>query len=155
MCKSVQAPNGLIVSMFGPIEGRRHDTFIFRESGLADKLRRVQRPNGEPYVIYGDPAYGLDLNMLSRFKGANLTAEQQELNRCMRKVRVSVEWGFGKITQNFAFLGFKKNLKILKIFMDFAKYNKAVTYNVIKHAVDIICNFKHKDIEYCMFNKYM
>ena len=50
--------------MFGPIEGRRHDAFILGESGLADKLRRVQRPNGEPYVIYGDPAYELDLNIL-------------------------------------------------------------------------------------------
>ena len=113
MCKSVQAPNGLIVSMFGPIEGRSHDAFILGESGLADKLRRVQRPNGEPYVIYGDPAYGLDLKILSPFRGANLTAEQQEFNRCMSKARVSVEWGFGKIIQNFAFLDFKKNLKIL------------------------------------------
>ena len=86
MCKSVHAPNGLIVSMLrvegiAPIEGRRHDAFILGESGQADKLQRVQRPNGEPYVIYGDPAYGLDLNILSPFRGANLTAEQQEFNR--------------------------------------------------------------------------
>ena len=76
MCQSVQAPNGLIVSMFGPIEGRRLDAFILGESGLADKLRRVQRPNGEPYYIYGDPAYGLDLDILSPFRGANLTADE-------------------------------------------------------------------------------
>ena len=88
---------------------------------VAEQLQRMQRPNGEPYVIYGDPAYGLDLNMLSPFRGAKLTAEQQEFNRCMRKVRVSVEWGFGKITQIFAFLGFKKNLKILKIYYGFCK----------------------------------
>ena len=31
----------------------------------------------------------------------------------MSKVRVSVEWGFGKICQYFAFLDFKKNLKVL------------------------------------------
>ena len=42
-----------------------------------------------------------------------MTADEQEFNRCMSKVRVSAEWGFGKITQNFAFLDFKKNLKIL------------------------------------------
>ena len=99
--------------MFGPIEGRMHDAFILRENGQADKLRRVQRPNGEPYYIYGDPAYGLDLNRLSPFRGANLTADEQVFNKCMSKVRVSVDWGFGKITQNFAFLDFKKNLKIL------------------------------------------
>ena len=99
--------------MFGHIEGRRHDAFIRGESGLAEKLRRVQRLNGEPYVIYGYPAYGLDLNILSPFRGANLTVEQQEFNRCMSKVIVLVEWGMGKITQNFAFRDFKKNLKIL------------------------------------------
>lgn len=82
-------------------------------SGLATKLRRFQRPSGEPYVIYGDPAYGLALNILSPFRGANLTDDQQEFNARMSKLRVSVEWGFGKICQNFAFLDFKKNLKVL------------------------------------------
>ena len=31
----------------------------------------------------------------------------------MSKLRVSVKWGFGKTCQLFAFLDFKKNLKIL------------------------------------------
>lgn len=31
----------------------------------------------------------------------------------MSKLRESVEWGFGKIVQYFAFLDFSKNLKIL------------------------------------------
>ena len=45
-------------------------------------------------------------------KGANLTVSQQEFNSHMSKVRVCVELEFGKITQYFAFLDFKKNLKI-------------------------------------------
>ena len=83
MCQSVQAPNGLIVSMFGPIKGGMHDALILRENGLADKLRRVQRPNGETYYIYGDPANGLNLNRLSPFRGVNLTADEQVFNRCL------------------------------------------------------------------------
>lgn len=71
--QSVQAPNGLIANMFGPIEGRRHDAFMLGESGLADKLRRFQKPNGEPYVIYGDPAYGVTRNILAPFRGVHLT----------------------------------------------------------------------------------
>ena len=39
-------------------------------SGLADKLERVQTLTGEPYVIYGDPAYGLTCNILAPFCGA-------------------------------------------------------------------------------------
>jgi len=80
-------------------------------SGLADKLG--QRPNGEPYVIYGEPAYGLTRNILAPFRGVRLTDDQQEFNSRMSKLRVSVEWGFGKICQLFGFLDFKKNLKIL------------------------------------------
>ncbi|CAH3170271.1 unnamed protein product [Porites evermanni] len=38
--QSVQAPNGLIAHLFGPIEGKRHDAFMLGVSGLADKLRR-------------------------------------------------------------------------------------------------------------------
>ena len=65
-------------------------------SGLAEKLGRFQRPNGEPYIIYGDPAYGLTRNILAPFRGVRLTDDQQEFNSRMSKLRVSVEWGFGK-----------------------------------------------------------
>ena len=95
--------------MFGPID----DAFMLGVSGLAEKLERFQRPNGEPYIIYGDPASGLTKNILAPFRGARLTDDQQEFNSRMSKLRVSVEWGFGKICQLFAFLDFKKNLKIL------------------------------------------
>ena len=42
-----------------------------------------------------------------------ITEEQQSFNQGMSKVRVSVEWAFGKVVQYFAFPDFKKNLKIL------------------------------------------
>ncbi|KAK3715350.1 hypothetical protein QZH41_010172 [Actinostola sp. cb2023] len=110
---SVQAPNGIVAHMYGPIEGRRHDAFMLGVSGLSDKLQRFVKPNGEPYVIYGDPAYGLTGNILAPFRGARFSDDEHEFNARMSNVRVSVEWGFGKICQNFAFLDFKKNLKVL------------------------------------------
>lgn len=57
--KSVQAPNGMIAHIFGPIEGCRHDAFMLGVSGLSAKLCQFVQPSGEPYVIYGDPAYGI------------------------------------------------------------------------------------------------
>ena len=69
--------------------------------------------NGEPYVIYGDPAYGVTRNILVPFRGAHLTDDQQAFNSQMSKVRSSVEWGFGKIIQYFSYLDFNKNLKVL------------------------------------------
>ena len=49
----------LIAHMIGPIEGCWHDALMLGVSGLPDQLRRFQTPTGEPYVVYGDPDYGL------------------------------------------------------------------------------------------------
>ena len=82
-------------------------------SNLLPKLQCFVQPNGQPYVTYGDPAYPITCIILATFRGVNLTIQEREFNRKMSKVRVNVEWGFGKICQNFAYLDFKKNLKVL------------------------------------------
>ncbi len=43
-----------------------------------------------------------------------MTEDQARFNSSMTKVRVSVEWGFGKMLSQFAFLDYKKNLKLYK-----------------------------------------
>ena len=111
--QSVVVPNGLIAHMFGPIEGRHHDAFLLAASGLSDLIKHFDQPNGEPYVIYGDPAYGIERNILAPFRGARLTPEEQEFNKSMSKVRISMEWSFGKLCQYLAFVDFKKNNKAL------------------------------------------
>ena len=77
-------------------------------SGLCEKLQNIQTPDGEPYVLYGDPAYGVNDIILAAYRGAQLTQNQSEFNKRMSKVRVSVEWGFGKLCQYFAFQDLKK-----------------------------------------------
>lgn len=99
--------------LFGPVEGRRHDAFMLRASGLIDKIQQFRRQNGDPYILYGDGGYGISQNIMRPFQGANLSAEEQCFNTKMSKVRICVEWGFGKLTQNFAFLDFKNNQKVL------------------------------------------
>ena len=111
--QSVETPNGLIAHILGPVEGRRHDAFMLGMSDLLRKLRKFNLPNGEPYVIYGDPAYRLSRNILNTFCGAHITAAEQKFNKSMIRVRISVEWGFGKILQYFSFLDFRKNQKVL------------------------------------------
>ncbi|KAF2905764.1 hypothetical protein ILUMI_00413 [Ignelater luminosus] len=68
----------------------------------------------EQYVLlYGDPAYPLTDLLLCPYAGRNLTEQQQNFNRSMSTVRKSVEWGFGKVISEFAFLDYKKNQKLL------------------------------------------
>ena len=70
---------------------------------LSAKLHRFVQPNGEPYIIYGDPAYGIIQNIIAPFHQAHLTDDEQEFNTRKSKVRTCVKWGFDKICQNVLF----------------------------------------------------
>jgi hypothetical protein len=109
----ISAPNGLIINLFGPIEGCRHDSGMLRISGLMENLQdKMTRGDGNIYSLYGDPAYPLRPRLLCPFKGAHLTEEQKIFNKRMSAVRIYVEWTFGKIISLFSFLDFKKNNKL-------------------------------------------
>lgn len=109
----VSTPDGIIVHVFGPIEGRRHDLTLFRVSDLEALLRAHSHdPTGQPLCIYGDPAYGVGLHIQSPYKG-NVSDDQGRWNTRMSKVREAVEWAFGEVVQYFAFLDFEKNQKVL------------------------------------------
>jgi hypothetical protein len=113
--QSVTTPDGLIVDMYGPIEGRRHDVFLLNESGLRGRLQEVAKgADGCSYYIYGDPAYGVEQHIISPYKGNNLTHNQNRFNAQMSSVRETVEYGFQRIVTLWAFLDFKKNLKLQK-----------------------------------------
>ncbi|XP_028411590.1 protein ALP1-like isoform X2 [Dendronephthya gigantea] len=108
--QSVVCPNGLISNLYGPIAGKHHDAFMLHESKLLPKLEDLFRPP-QIFTLYGDPAYPLRPHLLAPYRGAAVTRDQQSFNKSMSKLRVSVEWTFGKLVQYFAFLDFKKNLK--------------------------------------------
>ena len=83
------------------------------DSGLLEELSHYSFAlDGTSLCVYGDPAYPLRVHLQRPFKGAHLTPTEQQLNKAMRQVRDSVEWLFGDIVNYFAFLDFKKNLKI-------------------------------------------
>ncbi|KAL1483721.1 hypothetical protein MTO96_032995 [Rhipicephalus appendiculatus] len=86
---------------------------ILGESGLYRKLQCLTRRC--LYCIYGDPAYPLRPLLIRPYGGATLTdtEEQQLFNEGMSTVRQAVEWGFGKVIAEFAFLDFEKKQKIL------------------------------------------
>lgn len=111
--QSIMAPNGIIAHFYGPVEGRRHDAGLLRESGVEiDMHRHMTTPNNEVYCVYGDPAYPLTPYIIPPFKGAVLSANQARFNKRMSSVRICVEWGFGKLLNLFAFLDYKKTHKL-------------------------------------------
>ncbi|CAC5396108.1 unnamed protein product [Mytilus coruscus] len=111
--QSIVSPNGLVANMYGPIESRRHDAGLLRESGICGELQtHMTTPTGDIYVIYGDPAYPMTTHIIKPFRGGVISAAQARFNKKMSAVRTCVEWTFGKILTLFAFLDYKKNLKL-------------------------------------------
>ena len=100
--------------MYGPSEGRRHDAFMLAASGILEQLQhQMNQANGEPFVLYGNPAYPVRRHLIAPFRRAQLSQAEQQFNRDMSAVSTSVGWGYGKIIQYFAFMDFSKNLKVL------------------------------------------
>ena len=111
--QSLAVPNRLVANLYGPVEGKKHDSAMLAESGVYKKLEELQLlPDRRALCIYGDSAYPYRPQLQGPFKGANITSAQKEWNTVMSRARVSVEWIFGDIINYFKFADFKKNLKI-------------------------------------------
>ena len=103
----------MIANLYGPIEGRRHYSFMLARSGILNQLEHFSfGPHGEILCIYGDPAYPLTAHLQPSFRGANLAPLQISCNKEMSSARVSEKWVFGDKINYFQFLDFRKNLKI-------------------------------------------
>eukprot|EP00854_Cymbomonas_tetramitiformis_P009971 gene9971-11807_t len=90
-----------------------HDSFMLRESKLPEELEEYFGDDEIVYMIYGDPAYPISRYLIVGFKGVNLMPDKKALNKFMSSVREAVEWSFGKVLQYYAYLDFKKNMKLL------------------------------------------
>ena len=114
--QAVALPNGIVANLFGPVEGRRHDAGMLKDSGVLDALQQfAYTPAGDVLCIYEDPAYPLRPQLMGPYKVGNvhvLTPQMIAFNKAMSEVRVSVEWLFGDISNYFKFIDYKKNLKI-------------------------------------------
>ena len=113
--QSITAPDGLCIHLHGPQPGTRHDARMYRESGLPQILEEcAYDTQGNSLCLYGDPAYGHSQNLIAPFGGASLSREKEMFNRRMSRVRVSVEWTFGKVLQYFSYTDYTKNQRLLQ-----------------------------------------
>ena len=111
--QSIATPSGMIANLYGPVEGKRHDSAMLAQSGILNELQQCSlNTQGDVLCIYGDPAYPLRLQLQCPFRGAVITEQQQQWNKSMSQVRIAVEWLFGDIVNYFKFLDFKKSLKV-------------------------------------------
>ena len=71
--QSVLVPNGLIANLYGPVEGKRHDSGMLMDPGLLNQLQQYS-------FGHGDPAYPLRVHLQAAFKGARLLQQQIDWN---------------------------------------------------------------------------
>src|SRR5258708_2174333 len=110
--QGIVTPDGLLVHVKGPYEGRSSDWGIWKDSGMQEKLRDYSRDeNGIQLWVYGDAGYVMSEGLMSSYRargeGANgaavpLRGDQEVPNAKMSRQRIAVEWGFGKLVNTFA-----------------------------------------------------
>ena len=129
--QSVVTPNDLIANLFGPVEGRRHNSGMLAMSGLLPQLEQVSfSPTGEAMCIYGDPADPHRMHLQRPFaRRQELAPAEQAFNQSMSKVRVCVEWVFGDIVNYFKFTDLKRTCKLVQVLL--AKYTQPVLCFVV------------------------
>jgi len=112
--QSIVLPNGLIGRLDGPFIGRRHDAAVLHLSDVLTEMEAVfNNADGTWYAVYGDPGYSNQKYIKVGYKNhARLSDQQKLFNPTMSSLRVGVEYGFGKILQQFAFLDYSKNQKV-------------------------------------------
>ena len=99
-------------NLFDPVDERCHDSSMLVMSGMMPVLLNFSiGPNGERLCIYVDPAYSLRWYLQSSFRGSQTTPDQNEFNKSMSKVHISIEWQFGNVIENFKFSDYRKSQK--------------------------------------------
>jgi hypothetical protein len=105
-------PDGWILHLFGPIEGRWHNLTLYRESHIDDELQSSTEISGTQYYLYGYPAYCLRPYLQIGYRGSHLTPQVQ-LNIAMSTVRIAVEWAFRDVKLYFTHVDVPRKLKLL------------------------------------------
>ena len=106
--REVCAPDGLIVHVFGPMEGRRHDWTLFARRELDEQLSFILVVEGKQYYLYADNGYSERIYLQVRFQGDNLPDAQRAHDTAISLARVTVEWIFKEINLYWTTVDFIK-----------------------------------------------
>ena len=89
--------DGLILHAAGPLEGRRHNWYLYGRSGLDDVLQELFFVGGKQYSVsvYGDSGYNRRSYMGVPSQGSYLQTLKR-LSTLQCRVRVSLVNGFSR-----------------------------------------------------------
>ncbi|DBA00147.1 TPA: hypothetical protein N0F65_000470 [Lagenidium giganteum] len=102
--------DGMCASLYGPLEGRKHDSTMLTTSGVCPMMATYPTFDGK--LIYGDAGYPVLEFVCAPFRAAELTTEQQAFNTQMSACRQSVEWRFKVHKVLWPHSGWRLKLKV-------------------------------------------
>ncbi|KAM3164943.1 DDE Tnp4 domain-containing protein [Lachancea thermotolerans] len=138
--QAVTTPNGICIDLAGPFAGSQHDSFLFANSGLYRRLK--------PALKVGDL-------LTVGYKGQNLTNGQKEYNKILSGSRVSIEWFFGAVKNNFQIFNILGRLKVGGVRFCGAYFTSAVFLTNLKHCLEGSQGSKYFNISPPRFEEYM
>jgi len=112
--QAVTTPDGMFWHAAGPIEGRRHDWTMHMRSGLGELLPELLTVESYQYCLYGDSGYNHRWYLEVPCQGSNLNQYQTAFNVAMASGRVTVEWMFKELNQQFSTVDIKRKMKLLE-----------------------------------------
>ncbi|EDQ84318.1 uncharacterized protein MONBRDRAFT_12946 [Monosiga brevicollis MX1] len=95
--QAVLAPNGIIISFYGPFRGPTQDAVMLASLGLEGRLGQLW-PERAPWCILGDQAHPESKRIVrpaQTRRGANNEQEAVAHDQQLDSVRVAVDWCFG------------------------------------------------------------
>lgn len=115
--QTVSTPDGLIFHLWGPEDGRRHDSTLYHKSGIDSILENallVGDGSGSPtrFCLYADAAYALREWLQVAFVRIGASPPEQEYNTSMNRGRTSVEWSYKDTRQSWTTIDFQRKMKV-------------------------------------------
>ena len=103
-------------SFVWPSSRKIHDAKLLQESGLLDQLEEIMPHDGDStiYTLYGNLAYAQSMYLIGGFCNADVGTDEALYNCIMSSVRITVEWGFGAIIEQWKFLDFPQSMRIFE-----------------------------------------
>ena len=106
-------PDGLMPFYFGPVEGRRHDSFVLSRSGLEACMDGIAEDGHGEWHVYADAAFSLTRHVQGGWSPhMNRTIDEALYTYMMNSGRISVEWGFGYVATLFKYVDYPKMLRV-------------------------------------------
>eukprot|EP00171_Calliarthron_tuberculosum_P004212 IDg4212t1 len=93
---TVTVSDGIIINLYGLVEGRQPDAVMYRRSEMEQFLQESFVIDRVQYCIYSNAAYMLRAWLIKAYPRHTATAVQESFNEAMNVVRTTIEGRYKK-----------------------------------------------------------